>query len=161
MKNAGFAIIAGTFLLSACATTPTPQSKSDGGYMANKEISISTHSFRETDARLQAAFVTYDLTVFAEIDHSEAASNVDLELGKNKLYIFGNPKAGTLLMQLSAQTGMDLPLKAHVFEEGDQTKLALSNIDAIAHENDIPSDHPVIGKIRGLLGKIFEDVTAE
>jgi uncharacterized protein (DUF302 family) len=157
--NTGLAIIIGALLLSACATTSTPQSKSAGEYMASKEISVSAYGFDETDARLKSAFELYGLTVFAEIDHSAAASKVDLELGKNKLYVFGNPKAGTLLMQVSAQTGMDLPLKAHVFEEGDQTKLALSNIDAIALENDIPSDHPVIGKIRGLLGKISAEVT--
>jgi uncharacterized protein (DUF302 family) len=57
------------------------------------------------------------MTVFARIDHAAAAIAAGLTLRPTEVLIFGNAKAGTPLM-LSVQTiGIDLPLKALVWQD--------------------------------------------
>ncbi|MCY0883856.1 MAG: DUF302 domain-containing protein, partial [Acidianus infernus] len=46
--------------------------------------------------------------IFAEIDHSKNAEKVGLSLPKDKVIIFGNPRAGTLLMQEKIEVSLDL-----------------------------------------------------
>lgn len=71
----------------------------------------------ETLARLEAAINAAGMTVYARIDHGAAAGAVDLALGATELVIFGNAKGGTLLMQAHQAVGIDLPLKALVYED--------------------------------------------
>jgi uncharacterized protein (DUF302 family) len=72
---------------------------------------------RETMDRLEAETKTKGMTVFARIDHAAGAAEVGLSLRPTELLIFGNAKAGTLLMQANQAIGIDLPLKALVFED--------------------------------------------
>jgi uncharacterized protein (DUF302 family) len=81
----------------------------------------SAHDAAETARRFRAAAEQAGLTVFAEIDHGRNADEAGLELGPCILLVFGNPRAGTLLMQLNPQAGLDLPFKALAWtdENGD------------------------------------------
>ncbi|HEX3525048.1 MAG TPA: DUF302 domain-containing protein [Stellaceae bacterium] len=65
----------------------------------------------ETEVRVKG------MTVFARIDHAAGAAEAGLPLRPTELLIFGNAKAGTPLMQASQAIGIDLPLKALVFED--------------------------------------------
>jgi uncharacterized protein (DUF302 family) len=71
----------------------------------------------ETLARLDAAVNAAGMTVYARIDHGAAAGAVHLALGATELVILGNAKGGTLLMQAHQAVGIDLPLKALVYED--------------------------------------------
>ena len=71
-----------------------------------------------TIERLRQAFDTHGMTVFAHIDFSGDAANVGLNMPAEQMLIFGNPKAGTALMQHTPLAGLDLPLKALVWEDG-------------------------------------------
>jgi uncharacterized protein (DUF302 family) len=83
-------------------------------------ISItSQHSARDTVERLIAALAKRNLTVFARIDHAAGAAGVGLPLRPTEVVIFGNPKGGTALMQDQQTAGLDLPLKALVWEAAD------------------------------------------
>lgn len=66
---------------------------------------------------LEQAFASHGLTVFARIDFSGDAERAGLSLRPEKMLIFGNPKAGTLLMKMEPSIGLDLPLKALVWED--------------------------------------------
>jgi len=55
--------------------------------------------------------------VFAHIDHSAQAAQVNLSLPPTDLLIFGNPKGGTPLMRSNQTIGIDLPLKALVWQD--------------------------------------------
>ena len=79
----------------------------------------SAHDAAETARRFRAAAVQAGLTVFAEVDHGKNAAEVGLPLGPCILLLFGAPRAGTLLMQLNLQAGIDLPLKALVWTDAD------------------------------------------
>ncbi len=77
----------------------------------------SSHGAKETADRLAAGVTAHGLTVLARIDHAAAAATVGLELRPTEVLIFGNPQAGTLLMQVAQTIGIDLPLKALVWQD--------------------------------------------
>jgi uncharacterized protein (DUF302 family) len=55
--------------------------------------------------------------VFARIDHAAGARELGLPLRPTELVIFGNAKGGTPLMQANQAIGIDLPLKALVWQD--------------------------------------------
>ena len=67
--------------------------------------------------RLTAAITSAGLLIFARIDHASNAKEVGLELRPTELLIFGHPKGGTPLMQDKQTAGIDLPVKARVWED--------------------------------------------
>jgi uncharacterized protein (DUF302 family) len=77
----------------------------------------SSHGPKETINRLEAAVKTKGMAVFARIDHAAGAAEVGLPLRSTELLIFGNAKAGTPLMQSMQTIGIDLPLKALVWQD--------------------------------------------
>src|SRR5882762_6033148 len=72
---------------------------------------------KETMDRLQAEIRAKGMTVFARIDHAAGAAEVGLTLRPTELIIFGNARAGTPLMQSEQTIGIDLPLRALVWED--------------------------------------------
>jgi uncharacterized protein (DUF302 family) len=78
----------------------------------------STFGPSKTIGRLKAAAKAKGLTVFARIDHGAGAAEVGMALSPTQLLIFGNAKGGTPLMQANQEVGIDLPLKALVYEDG-------------------------------------------
>src|SRR6478752_6481717 len=72
---------------------------------------------KETMDRLETEIRTKGLEVFARIDHAAGAAEVGLKLAPTELIIFGNARGGTPLMQSAQTIGIDLPLKALVWED--------------------------------------------
>ena len=72
---------------------------------------------QETMKRLEAEVTAKSMTVFAHIDHAAGATAAGLPLRPTDLLIFGNAKGGTPLMQQVQTIGIDLPLKALVWED--------------------------------------------
>src|ERR1700733_9172625 len=79
----------------------------------------SRHNPEVTMQRLVAEITAKGLTVFARIDHAAGAAEVDMPLRPTALVIFGNAKGGTPLMQHEQTVGIDLPLKALVWQDAD------------------------------------------
>jgi uncharacterized protein (DUF302 family) len=75
----------------------------------------------ETMSRLEAEVQAKGMTVFAHIDHAAGAAAVGLPLRPTDLLIFGNAKGGTPLMQSVQAIGIDLPLKALVWQDAAGT----------------------------------------
>jgi uncharacterized protein (DUF302 family) len=76
---------------------------------------------KETMNRLAAEVKAKGMTVFARIDHAAGAADVGLPLRPTEVLLFGNPKGGTPLMQAVQTIGIDLPLKALVWQDGSGT----------------------------------------
>jgi uncharacterized protein (DUF302 family) len=77
----------------------------------------SGHGPKDTMSRLEAEVKTRGMTIFARIDHAAGATAAGFSLPPTEVLIFGNAKGGTPLM-LSVQTiGIDLPLKALVWQD--------------------------------------------
>jgi len=72
---------------------------------------------RETMNRLEEAVKARGMTVFARIDHAAGASAVGMPLNPTEVLIFGNARGGTPLMQSVPTIGIDLPLKALVWQD--------------------------------------------
>ena len=120
----------------------------------------SDASFATTEARLRAALDKRGLTLFTVVDHAEGANSVSLTLGQNKVFVFGNPKAGTLLMQTNPAVGMDLPLKAAIYEKDGTVMVRVSDIRNIAERNGIIEPPQVIANIEKALEGILNEVSS-
>jgi uncharacterized protein (DUF302 family) len=81
----------------------------------------SSHGPQETMNRLEAEVKSKGLTVFARIDHAAGAAAVGLALRPTEVLIFGNARGGTPLMQSMQTIGIDLPLKALVWQDASGT----------------------------------------
>ena len=77
----------------------------------------SSYGPKDTMSRLEAEVKAKGMTVFARIDHAAGAAGAGLSLRPTELLIFGNAKAGTPLMQSAQTIGIDLPLKALVWQD--------------------------------------------
>jgi uncharacterized protein (DUF302 family) len=81
------------------------------------ETRASPHGPGETADRLVASLARHGLVLMARIDHAAAARQAGLELRPTEVFIFGNAKGGTPLMQVAQAAGIDLPLKALVWQD--------------------------------------------
>src|SRR5262249_15737342 len=77
----------------------------------------SSHGPKDTMNRLEAEVKAKGMTVFARVDHAVGAAEVGLSLRPTGVLISGNAKAGTPLMQAEQAIGIDLPLKALVWQD--------------------------------------------
>ena len=77
----------------------------------------SAYGPSETVTRLVAAIGEHGMAVMARVDHAAAAAKVGLDLRPTEVLMFGNPRGGTPLMQAAQSAGIDLPLKALVWQD--------------------------------------------
>jgi uncharacterized protein (DUF302 family) len=93
-------------------------------------------SVDETVSRLVGLIEARGMKVFAVIDQAEAARGAGLDLRPTTMVIFGNPAAGTRVMEAAPWAAMDLPLRVLIWADGEQTKVgyvAPSTLDARYH----------------------------
>ena len=122
----------------------------------------SNHSVKETLDRLEASLRGNGVTVFARIDHAAAAASVDMTLPPTELIIFGQPQAGTPLMQAQQSIGIDLPLKMLAWQDGNgKNWLAYNDIAWLAKRHGLGEDlAPAINGIAKALAKLAETAAA-
>jgi uncharacterized protein (DUF302 family) len=109
----------------------------------------SNFGAKETMDRLEAEVKAKGLTVFARVDHAAGAAAVGMPLRPTELLIFGNAKGGTPLMQANQTTGIDLPLKALVYQDEDgKVWLAYNNPGWIAQRHGLGTN--VGANVQGL-----------
>ena len=110
---------------------------------------------KETMDRLETEIRTKGLEVFARIDHAAGAAEVGLNLRPTELIIFGNARGGTPLMQSAQTIGIDLPLKALVWEDAaGKTWISYNEPGWIAQRHGITDAQPVVNKMADLLSAI-------
>lgn len=131
--------------------------------MANNGL-ISVQSrvpAKETLERLLAALAARKLTVFARVDHAAGAASVGLPLRPTEVVIFGNPKGGTALMQDRQSAGIDLPLKALIFEDaGGKAWLTYNDPAWIAERHGLgAASAAAVKAMAELLGAIAREAT--
>jgi len=105
--------------------------------------------------RLVAEISAKEMTVFARIDHAAGAAEVGLTLRPTELIIFGNAQGGTPLMQSAQTVGIDLPLKALVWQDAaGKTWISYNEPGWIAQRHGITDAQPVVNKMTDLLSAI-------
>jgi uncharacterized protein (DUF302 family) len=115
----------------------------------------------ETMDRLEAAVSERGARIFARIDHAAGAAETGLLLRPTMVLIFGNPKGGTPVMQSSQTAGIDLPLKALVWQDaaGD-TWLSYNDPAWIARRHAAGHDaDPAVSAMSVLLRAVATSVT--
>ena len=92
----------------------------------------------ETMKRLEAEVRAKGMTVFARVDHAAGAAEAGLPLRPTDLLIFGAARGGTPLMQAAQTIGIDLPLKALVWQdEQGATWLSYNDPAYLAGRHDV------------------------
>ncbi|WP_204352711.1 DUF302 domain-containing protein [Salinicola halophilus] len=78
------------------------------------------------------------MTVFARVDHRQAAISRDLALLPNEVILFGSARGGTPLIQCAATAGIDMPMKALVWQDDEgQTWLGYNDPAWIAERHGV------------------------
>jgi uncharacterized protein (DUF302 family) len=116
---------------------------------------------KETMSRLQAEVRARGMTIFCHIDHAAGAAAIGLSLRPADLLIFGAAKAGTPLMQLVNTIGIDLPLKALVWQdEAGSTFLSYNDPAYFVHRHGVgEAAKPVIDTMSAALKDLAEKAT--
>jgi uncharacterized protein (DUF302 family) len=100
----------------------------------------SPHSAKDTMNRLEAVVKEKGLNVFARIDHAAGAAKVGKSLRPTELLIFGNPQGGTPFIECAQTVGIDLPLKALVWEDASsQVWLGYNDTAFLAKRHEVPA----------------------
>jgi uncharacterized protein (DUF302 family) len=115
---------------------------------------------KETMDRLEAEIRAKGMTVFARIDHAAGAAEVGLTLRPTDLIIFGNARGGTPLMQASQTAGIDLPLKALVWQDAaGQTWLSYNEPSWIVQRHGLGVRAEIVGNLSVALSAISRKAT--
>ena len=109
MKNIAPLAIAFTLAWS-CVATPAVAAD---GLLAIK----SSYPAKDTMNRFEDIAKQRGLNVFARIDHAAGAAKIGKTLRATEVLVFGNPQGGTPFMECEQSVGIDLPLKALVWED--------------------------------------------
>ena len=80
----------------------------------------SNHSVKDTADKLVSIIESKGMKVFARVDHQKNAQGVDLTLRPTQVIMFGNPTAGTPLMNCEQSVAIDLPQKTLISEDADK-----------------------------------------
>jgi uncharacterized protein (DUF302 family) len=131
--------------------------------MATDGLTTIQSSFgpQDTVRRLEAAVKAKGMTIFARIDHAAGAEEVGLALRPTELLIFGNAKGGTPLMQSDQTTGIDLPLKALVWQDAAGTTwLSYNDPSWLAKRHGMRADvEPTVKAIAAALAAVATTAT--
>jgi len=121
-------------------------------------VTRSRLTYADTVAHLTQAVVAKGNTVFATIDQTAAAAGAGLTLRPTALIIFGNPKAGTLLMDAFPLVALDLPLKLIVWEADGIVSVAYTPAAELAVRYEIAGKDALISAMDAALSELAASV---
>lgn len=147
--------LSSAILSFALATTSAAASAADGLIELK-----SPHAAKATMDKLEELVKQRGLSVFARIDHAAGAAKVNKSLRATELLIFGNPQGGTPLMECAQTAGIDLPLKALVWEDAAGQVWLGYNDPAYLAQRHGAAACPVVENLRKALGGLAEATVA-
>ena len=115
----------------------------------------------ETMSRFEAEVRARSMTIFAHIDHAAGAAAVGRRLRPPGLGVLGGAKGGTPVMPSVQTLGIDLPLKALVWQdEAGDTFLSYNDPAYVTHRHGVgESAKPVIDAMSSALKEMAEKST--
>jgi uncharacterized protein (DUF302 family) len=120
----------------------------------------SPYSEGETMDRFVTVARNAGMNIFARIDHAAGAQQVGRSLRPTEVLIFGNPKAGTPLLECSQTAGIDLPMKLLAWtDESNQVWIGYNDPAWIGRRHGVESC-PAISTLSQALGKMVESAIA-
>jgi len=109
---------------------------------------VSPRPVAATVSRLTEILAAKGMTVFAVIDQSEAARGAGLRLRETTLVIFGNPAAGTAVMDAVPLSALDLPLKVLIWADETRTNVTYYSPAALAARYELSEE--LAAKLAGI-----------
>ena len=131
-------------------------SASSAAFGADGLIAIkSPYAAKETMNRFEENAKERGLNVFARIDHAAGAAKIGKTLRPTEVLIFGNPQGGTPFMECAQSAGIDLPLKALVWEDASsQVWLGYNDPAFLAQRHGVPQCAAVDNLRKALAGLV-------
>ena len=121
----------------------------------------SAHGVADTADKLEAVLAEKGMKVFARIDHAAGAESIGESLNPMQLVIFGNPKVGTGLMKCAGSTGIDLPMKALIWQDGEgATWFGYNDMNYLASRHGMSDCAPLLEKVSGALAAFAKAATS-
>jgi uncharacterized protein (DUF302 family) len=117
----------------------------------NKSVSESTEHIKNS-------LNEKGFTLFSDIDHQANANKVDLDMPASRVLIFGNPVAGTKLMQKDITMSFDLPLRLAIIDKDGQTMLIHQTSDDYCKNYQV-ENHPVLEKVESLFAALAAELS--
>lgn len=127
---------------------------STGARAASEGVIVvpSANDVQATADKLDKVLRSKGITVFARLDHAAGAKKVGKDLRPTVLLIFGNPKLGTPLMQKDQRFGLDLPMKALIYQGPDgKTYIAYNDPAFLSKRHGVSEPAKVLQKMTGAL----------
>lgn len=101
------------FFIAALLIALSPAAFGAEGLVATKSPLAATDTMNRFEENAKKS----GFNIFARIDHAAGAAKVGKTLRPTEVLIFGHPKGGTPFMECAQSAGIDLPLKALVWED--------------------------------------------
>ena len=101
---------------------------------------VSPRSVADTVARLEELLSAKNVKLFSVIDQRAAAREAGLDLRDTMLVIFGNPAAGTPVMDAAPLSALDLPLKVLIWDDAGHTKVSYYAPATLAARHHLSAD---------------------
>ncbi len=158
MRTATSLFYLGSLFLFLSLSISQAYSQNQDNHFRNQK---SPHSVVKTVEMIQNTIQEKGLTIFSTIKHDVQAKNAGLELRETRVIIFGNPKAGTVLMQCDPRIGAVLPLKVLVWEDqSGLTQIGYLKPSFYTKTFKLESEkcQTVVQKMKGLLQGLVKEV---
>lgn len=120
----------------------------------------SPHNAKVTMDKLEQVVKQRGLTVFARIDHAAGAQKVGKILRPTEVLIFGNAQGGTPFMECAQTVGIDLPLKALVWEDAAAQVWVGYNDPAFLAQRHGVAQCPAVENLSKALGGLVSTAVA-
>jgi uncharacterized protein (DUF302 family) len=120
----------------------------------------SPFAAKDTMNRFEEIAKHRGLTIFARVDHTAGAAKVGKTLRPTEVLIFGNPQGGTPLMECAQSAGIDLPLKALVWQDAQGQVWLGYNDPAYLAQRHGAAQCPAVGGLTKALTGLAEATVA-
>jgi uncharacterized protein (DUF302 family) len=120
----------------------------------------SSKGYAETLNQLLEAIASRGLTVFAQFDHAAGAREAGMDLAPEMVVVFGNPRAGTPLMQDDPRIGIELPLRIVVWSSDDAIMIGYNDPRELADIYEVGEHAQTLEAMAALLSDLAQEAAA-
>ncbi|WP_462425393.1 DUF302 domain-containing protein [Fusobacterium varium] len=150
-------LINSSFLFAANLNSKKNKTQNESIIIEEPFISYtSSYDFENTIVTIETELEKLNIPIFAKFDHYQNAKDVNLDLRKTTVIVFGAPKVGTLLMQANQNIALELPLKLLILEDNSgKTIVRFKKMESIAKEYNL-ENNDIIKKMDQLLENLSQ-----
>ena len=127
-------------------------------YAGEIVVKSSLLSPKTLENRLVNILKSKGVKIFAVIDHQKAAKKAGFNIPYEKVFIFGKPKVGTVLIKENPQIGLELPLKVLIYKKGEKSYLVYKDPKSLSDEFKIKKNRGILEKLSKILDEITNQV---